>query len=83
LTSSATDLCNTPDVNETILIKFKLLIDPSYSGDVLKCLRHKGLDAMSAGLWNLRSEQVAYIAERVGQPLPMDMEMLIGVVRTK
>jgi hypothetical protein len=72
-----------PDDHEDDSLKFELLIEPSYNDEILKYLHHKDFNAMSPGLWDLTPEQVAYISELVGQPLPMDLEMLIGVVRAE
>ena len=71
-----------PDDHEDDLLKFDLLMDPSYNGQILEYLGHKDLIAMSEGLWDLAPEQVSYISELIGEPLPSDLEMLIGVVST-
>lgn len=72
-----------PDGHEDDSLKFELLVDPSYNDEILKYLHQKDLNAMCEGLLDLTPEQVVYISRLVGEPIPMGLDILIGVVSVK
>ncbi|MGY4814635.1 pyocin S6 family toxin immunity protein [Pseudomonas chlororaphis subsp. piscium] len=68
-----------PSPAEDDSIKYELDIDAAFNEQIVQLLGHESLEAMAEGLWPLTNEQVAQISELIGQALPGDLEMLIGV----
>ncbi|NWB50619.1 pyocin S6 family toxin immunity protein [Pseudomonas gingeri] len=68
-----------PNNDEDDSLKFELCLDPSYNEKIVSLLGYKSLNAMAEGLWDLSDRQVREISALIGQELPTDLEMLIGV----
>ena len=68
-----------PGDDEDDSLKFKLPIDRSFTEQIIKLLRHRDLNAMAEGEWLLTSEQVVQLSVVLGQPLPADLDLFIGV----
>ncbi|UVJ46429.1 pyocin S6 family toxin immunity protein [Pseudomonas sp. LS1212] len=68
-----------PDNAEDDSLKYELDVDISFNDQIVQLLGHRSLNAMAEGLWPLTSEQVAQISELIGQTIPTDLEILIGV----
>ena len=69
-----------PDGNEDDSLKYQLKIDITLNERILKLLGHKNLNAMAEGDWTLTSDQVTQLSGVIRQPLPGDLELVIGVV---
>lgn len=61
------------------MIKFELDVDGSFNDQILKVLGHKSLSSMAEGEWLLTDEQVTLVSGIIGQALPSDLKLLIGV----
>jgi hypothetical protein len=61
-------------------LKFKLQIDKLLNEQIVQLLGHRSLNAMAEGDWLLSSKQVASLSSIIGQPLPTDLDLFIGVV---
>ena len=68
-----------PHEPEDDLIKFELDIDHSFNDQIVQAFGHKSINGMAEGEWQLTSEQVARISEILGQNLPTDLKLFIGV----
>lgn len=68
-----------PDDPEDNLIKFELDVDHSLNDQIVQTLGHKSINSMAEGEWQLTSEQVTQISEILGQELPTDLKLFIGV----
>lgn len=68
-----------PNDPEDDLIKFELDVDHSFNDQIVQALGHKNINAMAEGEWPLTSEQVTRISEILGQELPADLKLFIGV----
>lgn len=68
------------DSTEDDSLKFELAIDQSLTEQIVQLLGHRSLNAMAAGEWLLTSEQVTQLSSIIGQSLPTDLKLLIGVV---
>jgi hypothetical protein len=62
-------------------VKFELLIDSALTEQIVEFLGHRSLNAMAEAEWPLSKEQVAELSLIIGKPLPLDLALLIGVVR--
>lgn len=69
-----------PDDFEDDSLKFRLAVDGILNERIVKILGHRSLNAMAEGEWALTSEQVADLSSTIGQPLPTDLDLFIGVV---
>lgn len=67
------------DSAEDDSLKFKLHLDGAFNENIIQFLGHRSLNAMAEGEWLLSGEQIAHISAVIGQPLPTDLEMYIGV----
>ncbi|MPQ69661.1 MULTISPECIES: pyocin S6 family toxin immunity protein [unclassified Pseudomonas] len=61
-------------------LKFELDLGSCFNEQVVQLLGHKNLNEMSAAEWLLDKEQLEKIAELIGQSLPADLKMFIGVL---
>lgn len=61
-------------------LKFQLEIDSSFDEIILQHLGQPSLDAMSEGDVLLENDQVLQLSSIIGQPLPTDLKLVIGVV---
>ncbi|MCU1740713.1 MULTISPECIES: pyocin S6 family toxin immunity protein [unclassified Pseudomonas] len=61
-------------------LKFELDLDSCFNEQVVQLLGHKNLNEMSAAEWLLDKEQLAKISELIGQALPTNLKMFIGVL---
>ena len=68
-----------PGDDEDDSLKFKLPIDRSFTDQIIKLLGHQDLNAMAEGEWLLTSEQVVQLSLVIGQTLPADLDLFIGV----
>lgn len=68
-----------PDDPEDDLIKFELDVGHSFNDQIVQALGHKSINAMAEGEWQLTSEQAARISEILGQELPIDLNLFVGV----
>ena len=68
-----------PNNSDDDLIKFELDVDGSFNDQILKVLGHKSLSSMAEGEWLLTDEQVTLVSGIIGQALPSDLKLLIGV----
>ena len=68
-----------PNDPEDDLIKFELDVGHSFNDQIVQALGHKSINAMAEGEWQLTSEQAARISEILGQELPTDLKLFIGV----
>jgi hypothetical protein len=68
-----------PDDAEDDLIKFELDLDSSFNDQVLQLLGHRSLEMMAEGEWLLTHEQATQLSEIIGQPLPTELTLFIGV----
>lgn len=69
-----------PDDSEDDSLKFELDIAPRLEHSVIRALGHENIEAMACGEWLLTKEQVQRIATLLNQPLPLDLDIFIGVV---
>ena len=67
------------DSTEDDSLKFELDIDGSFNEQIVQFLGHRSLNAMAECEWLLTSEQVAHLSSIIGQPLPTDLKLFIGV----
>ena len=68
-----------PNGSEDDLIKFELDVNASFNDQIVKALGHKSLHPMAQGEGLLTSEQVELVSEIIGQSLPSDLKLFIGV----
>jgi hypothetical protein len=61
------------------LVKFDLEIDEAFNEQIVKYLGHRSINAMAEGEWPLTSEQVNGLSSIIGQTLPKDLNMFIGL----
>lgn len=60
-------------------LKLQLEIDSSFNEQVLRLLGQKNLDAMIENEQPLTTEQVTELSSIIGQPLPTDLRLVIGI----
>ncbi|AIC19475.1 MULTISPECIES: pyocin S6 family toxin immunity protein [Pseudomonas] len=60
-------------------LKYELDVDSTYNKQIVETLGHTSLNAMAEGEWLLTNEQITAISEIIGQPLPTDLKLYIGV----
>jgi len=60
-------------------LKFELKINEALTRTIVELLGHRSINAMAAGEWLLADEQVAQLSSVIGQPLPTDLKLLIGL----
>jgi hypothetical protein len=53
--------------------------DGSFNDQIVKALGHKSLNAMAPGEWLLTDEQITLVSGIIGQALPSDLKLCIGV----
>jgi hypothetical protein len=68
-----------PNNSDDDLIKFELDVDGYFNDQVLKVLGHKSLNSMAEGEWLLTDEQITLVSGIIGQVLPSDLKLFIGV----
>jgi hypothetical protein len=68
------------DSSEDDSLKFQLEIDASLNEKILLILGEPNVDAMAEGDSLLSSGQITQLSSLIGQPLPNDLKLLIGVV---
>lgn len=68
-----------PDEAEDDSLQFELDVDSVYNDEIVQLLGHKSLNAMAEGLWPLSPEQVARLSALIGQTIPTELDILIGV----
>lgn len=67
------------DSTKDDFIKFELVPDHSFNDRIVQILGHTNFYAMPAGEWRLTGEQIGKISELIGQTLPADLKLYIGV----
>ncbi|CAI8799488.1 Phage protein [Pseudomonas chlororaphis] len=60
-------------------LKYELDVDSTYNKQIVETLGHTSLNAMAESEWLLTNEQITAISEIIGQPLPTDLKLYIGV----
>ncbi|MFL6606883.1 pyocin S6 family toxin immunity protein [Pseudomonas alvandae] len=69
-----------PAEDEDDSLKFDLDLNESYNSRILQLLGHSSLNAMSEGEWLLTKEQVIELSQIIGESLPTDLDLYIGVL---
>lgn len=69
-----------PDSDKDNSLKYQLKIDTFFNEKIVKLLGHKSLNAMAEEDWTLTIDQVSQLSDVIRQPLPNDLELVIGVV---
>ena len=67
------------DDSEDDSLKLELDIEPEHERSVVNALGHESIDAMASGEWLLTKEQVQKLSDLIKRPLPIDLEIFIGV----
>ncbi|CAI8989322.1 DUF3837 domain-containing protein [Pseudomonas sp. IT-P12] len=68
-----------PDAFEDSSLKYELYVDDEFNERIVALLGHMSLDEMAAGEWLLTADQVAQISRLVGEVIPSDLDIFIGV----
>ena len=68
-----------PDVFEDSSLKYELYVNDEFNEQIVALLGHKSVDEMAAGEWLLTADQVAQISRLVGEVIPSDLDIFIGV----
>jgi len=68
-----------PDAFDDGSLKYELYLDAVLNERIVALLGHKSLDEMAAGEWLLTADQVAQISRLVGEVIPSDLDIFIGV----
>lgn len=69
-----------PDENEDDSLKFDRDLKESYNSRILQLLGHRSLNAMAEGEWLLTKEQVIELSQIIGESLPTELDLYIGVL---
>ncbi|MBD8123349.1 MULTISPECIES: pyocin S6 family toxin immunity protein [Pseudomonas] len=67
------------DSSEDDSLKFELDLDESLIQGILPILGLESINEMAAGEWLLSTEQIIKMSTLVGQPLPLDLQLFIGL----
>jgi hypothetical protein len=67
------------DSSEDDSLKFELDLDESLIQGILPILGLESINEMAAGEWLLSTEQIIKMSTLVGQPLPIDLQLFIGL----
>lgn len=67
------------DSTEDDSLKFELDVDGLFNEQIVQLLGHRNINAMAEGEWLLTSAQIAKLSLIIGQPLPTDLKLYIGV----
>lgn len=67
------------DSSEDESLKFELDLEESLIQAILPILGLQSINEMAAGEWLLSNEQVIKMSTLVGQPLPADLQLFIGL----
>jgi hypothetical protein len=67
------------DSSEDDSLKFELDVDRSYTEQLVQLLGHESLSAMAECEWSLTIEQTEKISILIGEVLPKDLNLFIGV----
>ncbi|MDF2642892.1 MAG: hypothetical protein K0R45_2165 [Pseudomonas sp.] len=70
-----------PDGNEDEFIKYEHDVNAEFNDELLKLLGHNSLDELAIGMWPLTEDQVGQISQIIKEPLPLNLEIFISVVR--
>ena len=68
-----------PNNSDDDLVKFELDVEGSFNDHILKVLGHKSLNSLAEGEWLLTDEQITHVSGIIGQVLPSDLKLFIGV----
>ncbi|MCF4998332.1 hypothetical protein GIW70_14155 [Pseudomonas syringae] len=68
-----------PGDNEDTSLKYELKVSPVFEQSVVSLLGHKSLNTMASGEWLLTKYQAAQISAVIGKPVPLDLDVFIGV----
>jgi hypothetical protein len=60
-------------------LKYELTVRPEFEAALMGVLGWKSLDESADGEWLLTGEQVQQIAKALNEPLPIDLDLFIGV----
>jgi hypothetical protein len=67
------------DSSEDESLKFELDLDESNIQEILPILGLQNITEMAEGEWLLSTEQIKELSTIVGRPLPIDLELFIGL----
>lgn len=67
------------DSSEDDSLEFELDLDESLIQGILPILGLESINEMAAGEWLLSTEQIIKMSTLVGQPLPIDLQLFIGL----
>jgi hypothetical protein len=67
------------DSSEDDSLKFELDLDESLIQGILPILGLESINEMAAGEWLLSTEQIIKMSTLVDQPLPLDLQLFIGL----
>lgn len=68
-----------PGDNEDTSLKYELKVSPLFEQSIVSLLGHKSLNTMASGEWLLTTDQVKQIAALINEPIPLDLDVFIGV----
>lgn len=68
-----------PGDNEDTSLKYELDVSPVFEQAIISLLEHKSLNEMASGEWLLTTNQVKQIAALINEPIPLDLDVFIGV----
>ena len=68
-----------PDSFQDSSLKYEFDVDATFNGQILSLLSHKSLNDMASGEWLLKPEQARQIAALINEPIPLNLDIFIGV----
>ena len=68
-----------PGDNGDTSLKYELKVPSAFQQPIVSLLGHKSLNAMASVEWLLTADQVKQIAALINEPLPLDLDVFIGV----
>jgi hypothetical protein len=68
-----------PDSFEDSSLKYELDVDAAFNDQIVELLGHENLGAMASGEWPLTDEQVQQVGALIGETIPPDLNIFIGV----
>lgn len=67
------------DRSEDDSLNFELDLDESHIHEILPILGLQSINEMAAGEWLLSTDQIMQMSTLVGRPLPIDLQLFIGL----
>lgn len=68
-----------PDSFEDSSLQYELDVDTAFNDQIAELLGHKSFNGMAIGEWPLTDEQVQQIGALIGEIIPPDLDIFIGV----